>query len=99
MRVLQDQRALKVRAAMKTRRQTEMPLEQRVRLAEEIQDVYQCLRFSSNSLRILLYSSAQLVSSVKLWFSIGYGATSQLSLRSSISRWTSRTESWKNTFV
>src|SRR5204863_5837099 len=37
---------------------------------------------SSNRLRIRLYSSAQLVSSVKEWFSTGYGCTDQLSFRS-----------------
>src|SRR5258708_6232195 len=48
---------------------------------------------SSNSLRIRRYSSAQLVSSSKPWFSTGKGANDQCSFRSSISRCTRRTES------
>src|SRR4029077_9690088 len=57
------------------------------------------VRFSSNSFRIRRYSSAQLVSSSKPWFSTGNGAIDQFSLRSSISRCVSRTLSWNSTLV
>src|SRR6266545_720286 len=56
-------------------------------------------RCSSNNLRIRLYSSAQLDARSKPWFSTGYGASSQFSLRSSMRRCASRTESWNRTFV
>ena len=51
------------------------------------------LRLSSNSFRMSLYSSAQLVASSNPWFSTGNIATDQFSLRSSMRRWTSRTVS------
>ena len=61
---------------------------------DEVGHVYR-FRFVSNSLKMRLYSSAQLVASTKPWSSTGYTASSQFSFRSSISRCTSRTESWK----
>ena len=73
-RMLQDQRALQVSRAVQAGRQSKMSFEQRARLAEQSQDIdgiRHFLNVSSKSCRIRLYSSAQLVSSVKLWFSTG----------------------------
>ena len=73
-RMLQDQRALQVSGAMQAGRQSKMSFEQRARLAEQSQNIdgiRHFLNVSSKSCRIRLYSSAQLVSSVKLWFSTG----------------------------
>ena len=50
-------------------------------------------RFVSNSSKILLYSSAQLVAFRKPWSSTGYIATDQFSFLNSMSRCTSRTVS------
>src|SRR3954467_5847391 len=89
-----------------------MAVEQRARLPKQVEQLIAChqcvlgfelsvltLSVSSKSLRILLYSSAQLVSSSKPWFSTGNGATDQFCLRSSMSRCTRRTLSWNSTFV
>jgi hypothetical protein len=102
LRMLEHERALQIAAAVQTRREPEMPFEQRAAKPKKRQNVVRChfpLRFSSNSFKIRLYSSAQLVSSVNAWFSTGYAASSQFSFLSSMRRCARRTESWKWTFV
>ena len=82
LRVLQHERALQVAGAVQPRRQPEVAVEQRPRPAEQIKKLVARhvsagsgprvpLKRSSNSFRIRLYSSAQLVSSSKPWFSTG----------------------------
>jgi hypothetical protein len=96
IRILQHERALEVSLAVQTGCSLKCPSRQRAGRAEQIENgfgihlgrlsVPRRAQVVFEQLRIRLYSSAQLVSSVKLWFSTGYGATDQFSLRSSISR-------------
>src|SRR5450759_1711985 len=64
---------------------------------EEVGRAY--FKLVSKSLRMRLYSSAQLEASTNEWSSTGYGATDQFSLRSSMRRCVRRTVSWNSTLV
>ena len=99
--ILQHERTLQVPIAVQPGRQPEMPFEQRAGPAEQIENglgsttsPFRCVACAGCPRTVSGSACTRRPSSSlpsKPWFSTGYGATDQFSLRSSISRCTSRT--------